>query len=96
MQTISALADKILSELSTEPEDITIDRVSENQAKTLRHRLKGIYADLKDHPALMERRLHVGSQKPSIPQKEHFWVRFCFNHYFWFLIRLIVQPCSPN
>lgn len=42
-------------------------RLSEAQAQSLRHRLKGLYAYLKDHPALMERRLHVGSRKPEIP-----------------------------
>jgi hypothetical protein len=45
----------------------TADRLSPEEAKQLRERLKGLYALLKNNPALMDRRLQVGSKRPQIP-----------------------------
>ena len=52
-----------------------LDRLSPEEAWLLRERLKGLYAMLKKHPALMDRRLQVGSKKPQIPahHRQHFY-----------------------
>ena len=50
----------------------SVNRLTESQAMLLRHKLKGLYSHLKDHPALLERRLYVGSKKPIIsPSHNH-------------------------
>lgn len=60
-----ALTDTIIKEMQTEKN--TKERINEPQARLLSTKLRGIYAYLKDHPALFERRLYVGSKKPDIP-----------------------------
>ncbi|XP_076466150.1 uncharacterized protein LOC143297618 [Babylonia areolata] len=49
------------------PGALPAERLSPEQALALRERLKGLYALLKDHPALMDRRMQVGSHKPQLP-----------------------------
>ncbi|XP_046327608.1 uncharacterized protein LOC124111825 isoform X3 [Haliotis rufescens] len=66
---IEAFTDELLRQMTTEPH---MDRLSMEQAQYLKDRLKGLYAFLKNHPALMDRRLKVGSRKPQIPQKNKY------------------------
>ncbi|XP_050390439.1 neurotrophin-3 isoform X2 [Patella vulgata] len=63
------LIDAYTNSIIREMEDDTIERLSPHQARFIKDRLKGLYAFLKNHPALMDRRLKVGSKKPKIPPK---------------------------
>ena len=51
-------------------EELLQEEMSDHVNRVIQEdKLKGLYAHLKDHPALMERRLYVGSQKPQLPAR---------------------------
>ncbi|KAL8588457.1 hypothetical protein ACOMHN_054036 [Nucella lapillus] len=80
LQEAGPLPERPLSERQQRP---VSDRLSPQQALALRERLKGLYALLKSHPALMDRRLQVGSKKPHIPpalQHQHLQDKRSFTH----------------
>jgi hypothetical protein len=59
---ISAYTDRIINEII---KDKSI-AITEARAKMIRDKLRGLYKHLKEHPALMERRLFVGSRAPDV------------------------------
>ncbi|XP_064628847.1 uncharacterized protein LOC135488248 isoform X2 [Lineus longissimus] len=59
---IQTYTDRIINELV---KDKTI-AITDARAKMIRDRLRGLYKHLKEHPALMERRLYVGSRAPGV------------------------------
>ncbi|ESO94809.1 hypothetical protein LOTGIDRAFT_161061 [Lottia gigantea] len=62
---IDAYTNSIINDLG----DDTIEKLTPHQTIFIKERLKGLYAFLKNHPALMDRRLKVGSKKPTIPNQ---------------------------
>jgi hypothetical protein len=58
-------------EASSEESDIDfpsnlVERMSELEGLRRKHTIMGLYSQLEKHPGLLERRLHVGSQKPDV------------------------------
>ena len=61
----TGLVDTVVKEVRDELAGI--DKLSDIQTNRLRHKLKGVYAHIGEHPALQQRRMHVGSTKPNLP-----------------------------
>ena len=64
-----------------ESEENEIQTFSVSEALLLRHKLKGLYSLLSQHPALLYRRLQVGSQRPSYPSSDTLEVFICQSCY---------------
>ena len=60
-----------------ESEENEIQTYSVSEALLLRHKLKGLYGLLSQHPTLLYRRFQVGSQRPSFPSYDTFEVFIC-------------------
>lgn len=71
---LAAFGEKLVHDLQYQP---GLEHITETQAIYLRERLRGLYSYLKNHPALMDRRLQVASRKPlytfrPVPVVRHF------------------------
>ncbi|XP_064594869.1 uncharacterized protein LOC135461622 [Liolophura sinensis] len=58
---LRSFEEKLVHDLQYHP---GLEHITETQAFYLRERLRGLYSYLKNHPALMDRRLQVASRKP--------------------------------
>ncbi|CAH1798843.1 unnamed protein product [Owenia fusiformis] len=75
---VESFTEKLIHELSNRK----IDALSEGQAYFIKDKLKGLYTYLRQHPALMERRLYVGSVRPSTTYTNISFKRSASNNYY--------------